>query len=432
MTKKGNKKPLLSGTLVGTDSKGLCSAEADQHRDRITRFGSLKHRARLQENYLWTLANYDNPTQESQQAIKSASKLKECGNFLFFKNYYTIDQVKLTKFNACSQHLLCPFCAGIRASKSMQRYSERINQVLNENKKLKPVLITFTVKNGENLEERFHHLMTSFRMLLDRRRDALKKGRGYNEFCKVNGAMYSYENTYNEKTNEWHPHLHMFALLDDWVDQEKLSDTWYDITGDSMIVDIRRVKKSKGKGLSEAIAEVCKYALKFGDMTVQKTWDAYRVLKGKRLTGSLGCLWGVKIPDSMLDEPINDDLPYLEMLYKFVYGKKSYYDLVMTRQIEPQAKTRLSEEEELRTNDRSDRSLQPKAQVCTAGGRGCATSHTTPSVVHTYRSKKQHWQVSPAVRCRTYTRIRQWDGFLYHFDLSEYLINWLEKKLEPC
>ena len=56
-----------------------------------------------------------------------------------------------------------------------------------------------TVKNGSDLAERSEHLMKSFRTLLERRRDYLKKGWGYNEFCKVQGAMYSYENTYNEK-----------------------------------------------------------------------------------------------------------------------------------------------------------------------------------------------------------------------------------------
>ncbi|MBV6621061.1 replication protein, partial [Acinetobacter baumannii] len=73
----------------------------------------------------------------------------------------------------------------------------------------------------------------------------IKKGRGFNEFCKINGAMYSYENTYNEKTNEWNPHIHVFALLDDWIDQDELSQYWQSITGDSMVVDIRRAKKQK-------------------------------------------------------------------------------------------------------------------------------------------------------------------------------------------
>ena len=58
--------------------------------------------------------------------------------------------------------------------------------------------------------------------------------------------MYSYENTYNEKTGEWHPHVHMFALLDTWIDQEQLSETWHEITGDSFLLLIfARLKKIK-------------------------------------------------------------------------------------------------------------------------------------------------------------------------------------------
>ena len=248
---KDIKKPLLSHSLATSDNKGLESAKADQHRDRITRFGILKHRSKQQENFLWSLAKYkenyqnDKPNEESIRATKSAQKLLNCGNFLLFKNFYTIDQVKLSKFIVCSQHLLCPFCAGIRASKAIQKYTERVDEVLSKNRKLKPVLITFTVKNGTDLGERSSHLIKSFRTLIDRRRDYLKKGRGFNEFCKINGAMYSYENTYNEQTKEWHPHVHMFALLDDWIDQEELSQYWHSITGDSMIVDIRKVKKEK-------------------------------------------------------------------------------------------------------------------------------------------------------------------------------------------
>ena len=56
---KDIKKPLLSGDLAVGDNKGLESAMADQHRDRITRFGILKHRAKQQENHLWSLAAFD-------------------------------------------------------------------------------------------------------------------------------------------------------------------------------------------------------------------------------------------------------------------------------------------------------------------------------------------------------------------------------------
>ncbi|TLT02410.1 replication protein [Acinetobacter baumannii] len=410
-----NKKPLLSAALAGVDNKGLQSAFADQHRDRITRFGILKHRSKQQENFLWTLAKFkenypkDSPNEETVKAIKAAQKLNGCGNFLLFKNFYTIDQTKLAKFHVCSQHLLCPFCAGIRASKAIQKYTERVDEVLSKNRKLKPVLITFTVKNGTDLGERSSHLMKSFRTLMERRRDYLKKGRGFNEFCKINGAMYSYENTFNPDTKEWHPHLHMFALLDDWIDQEELSQYWHSITGDSMVVDIRRVKKQKDLGYAKAAAEVCKYALKFGDLSVENTWEAFKVLKGKRLSGAFGSLYGVKIPENLADEmPDENDLPYLEMLYKFVFGKQSYYNLEMTRHVEPQVKDNDDDEKELRRREGEGGRKFVAIKDDVRSEKELADRPTRPTRVR----KKQHWQVLPATRVRVKKRIRRWDGYL--------------------
>ena len=419
---KDIKKPLLSHSLATSDNKGLESAQADKHGDRITRFGILKHRSKQQENFLWSLAKYkenyqdDKPNEESVRATKSAQKLLGCGNFLLFKNFYTIEQVKLSKFHVCNQHLLCPFCAAIRASKAIQKYTERVDEVLKKKRKLKPVLITFTVKNGENLAERSEHLMKSFRTLMGRRRDYLKKGRGFNEFCKIDGAMYSYENTYNEQTKEWHPHLHMFALLDDWIDQEALSETWHEITGDSFVVDIRKVKKTKQMGYAEAAAEVCKYALKFGDLSVENTWQAFKVLKGKRLSGAFGSLWGVKIPENLADDmPDEKDLPYLEMLYKFVFAKKSYYDLVMTRQVEPQAQDDRQSEEDAQTTDTTGENREPQAQTDVA--RTVAGGGLAPLRRPQRGRKKQHWQIPPKTRVRGLKRIHRWDGVMYDVDL---------------
>ena len=66
--KKDNKKPLLSGALVGEDNKGLQSANADQHRDRITRFGILKHRSKQQENFCGLWQNSKKTIQTTYQA----------------------------------------------------------------------------------------------------------------------------------------------------------------------------------------------------------------------------------------------------------------------------------------------------------------------------------------------------------------------------
>lgn len=334
---KTNKKPLISDTLAGVEIKGLQSAEADQHTNRITRFGSLKHRSKLQESYLWTQVDFKSEGENdlSNKALKSATKLKGCGQFLIFKNFYTIGEVKLEKFYACGQHLLCPFCASLRAARSMTRYIQRIDHLMLENRKLKPVLLTLTVKNGESLEERYEHLTRSFRTLLARYRDFKKKGRGFNQFCKIDGAFYTTEYTYNDKTKEWHPHIHIFALISDWIDQEELSETWHEITNDSYIVDVRRVKKTKQDGYSKAVSEVCKYALKFSDLSVENTWQAFLTLKGKRMTGSFGSFRGVKIPEKLTDDIPLEELPYIEMFYRFVFGERSYYNLEITKDVKP-------------------------------------------------------------------------------------------------
>ena len=124
MLKKDNKKAHISDDLAVDEIQALQSADADKHRDRITRFATLKHRAKNQENYLFTLAQFkenyekDVKNQESINALKSAQKLNECGNYLLFK-IFTQSASQARKTPTCGQHLLCPFCAAIRASRAI-------------------------------------------------------------------------------------------------------------------------------------------------------------------------------------------------------------------------------------------------------------------------------------------------------------------------
>ena len=74
MLKKDNKKAHISNTLAGGEIQALQSAKADQHRDRITRFATLKHRAKNQENYLFTLAKFKR-TMRKTLKTKNLSRL---------------------------------------------------------------------------------------------------------------------------------------------------------------------------------------------------------------------------------------------------------------------------------------------------------------------------------------------------------------------
>ena len=223
--------------------------------------------------------------------------------------------------------------------------------------------------------------------------------------------MYSYENTYNEKTGEWHPHIHIFALVDSWIDQQEFAEYWHSITGDSYIVDVRRAKKEKGTGYAE---EVCKYALKFGDLSVEHTWEAFKILKGRRLTGSFGLLWGVKIPEKATDDlPDDQSLPYLEMLYKFNYGKHSHYDLIVTRNVEPKAKAEQGGGGATTTDRRCEAEELATTDEAIIFGRGEGSQH----VKMKRGRKKAHWKVPALTRVRVRHRIHRWDGFLYNIDL---------------
>ena len=45
---------------------------------------------------------------------------------------------------------------------------------------------------------------------------------------------------------------------------------------------------------------------------------------------------GVKIPEKATDDMPTEELPYLELLYRFVFGERSYYNLEITKDVKPQ------------------------------------------------------------------------------------------------
>jgi hypothetical protein len=132
----------------------------------------------------------------------------------------------------------------------------------------------------------------------------------------VQGAVWSYEVKRGSGSGQWHPHLHMIALAETAPDQVELSREWHNITGDSFVVDVRPIVGDQAEGFME----VFKYAVKFSDQPPADTWHAFQVLKGKRLLGSAGCFRGVEVPESLLDEAL-DDLPFVELFYRYLHGR---------------------------------------------------------------------------------------------------------------
>ena len=107
MLKKDNKKAHISEALAGGEIQALQSANADQHRDRITRFGILKHRSKLQEQYLWTQVDFKSEGEDdlSNKALKAATKLKVVASFLYSE--ITTPSTKLSSKNSTYVDSIC-------------------------------------------------------------------------------------------------------------------------------------------------------------------------------------------------------------------------------------------------------------------------------------------------------------------------------------
>jgi hypothetical protein len=347
------KKPLMEEALTGTSKNG--SSEILGLKDRIERFTTAKTNQYKILNYL--------RDGSSNHPLGTVKKLHEnlggCGNYLVFKDYYTVGAVRLGKASFCKKHFLCQLCAIRRGCKQVESYVKKLEVLQAQNGNLRPFLLTYTVRNGDNLKERFEHLSASIGKLMEKRRNHLKKGTP-TEFGQALGGVYSYEFTKSSKG--WHPHVHMVILLEpdhqidfpvqvapkkhspgEWslltpkekkLEKQKwiafnlskkdsgLSKEWKKITGDSDIVDLRPIDGDPAMGF----VEVFKYALKFSELSAEDNIDAYFELMNSsgsmpRFTGSFGLLWGVKVPDTLLDETF-DDLPYLELFY--CYTKDGY------------------------------------------------------------------------------------------------------------
>lgn len=271
---------------------------------RVERYGKAKNGALDVAEYIGAIPEH--------KAI--ARRVKTCGDYLAFRHYFTIDEVKLHGAQLCMTHLLCPLCAIRRGSRALKSYLDRWEVIRAEKTSLRPFLVTLTVKDGPDLEERFQHLFKAQKELWHRKR----RGRG-SVLDGVDGAVWSYEIKRGKGSGLWHPHLHMIALAQVQPNQDELSREWHNITGDSFVVDVRPISQDDP---AEGFMEVFKYAVKFSDQPPADTLHAWLTLKGKRLLASSGCFRGVKEPEDLMDdETALQDLPFVTLFYRFMQGR---------------------------------------------------------------------------------------------------------------
>lgn len=299
----------------GPDSVGAeIRAGVHDFANRVARYGTAKRRSLDISKYMGEVCHQQQP--HIRELFRDTLRvMKSCGEYLVFREYPTLGETRLHAASLCKKHLLCPLCAIRRGAKAFQAYSDRWKVIRAAQPRLRPFMVTLTVKDGVDLWERFQHLHSSQRELWKRR----TRGRG-SVLDGVAGAVWSYEFKRGSGSGLWHPHIHMIALAENAPSQLAIRDEWHNITGDSYIVDVRPITNGSGDEHIEGFLEVFKYAVKFSDQEPDDTVHAWLTLKGRNLIGSAGCFRGVEVPESLLDEPLGD-LPYVEHFFQFLSGK---------------------------------------------------------------------------------------------------------------
>lgn len=153
-------------------------------------------------------------------------------------------------------------------------------------------LITLTLRHSNKpLTEQIAFAKKSFRQL--RQRKLWKDN--------IRGGVFVIEISRNEKTEKWHPHIHVLAR-GSYIANRLLSKQWLQITRTSMIVDVRAITKA-----DYAVRYICKYLTKAPSRSVTNDTEA--------LSEYITALHGARLIQRFGDAPkydppqANDDYP---------------------------------------------------------------------------------------------------------------------------
>lgn len=309
--------PELAGDEIIQGATGLGKLP-----DRLKKYGNAKafssdYAAWIREQAI---------TESREQAFhyrRTARKLEDCASWMLFRHYYTVDKVRLHEGRFCKMHLGCLPCARMRAVKTSTAYMRRGIYLLEKDRSLKASHCILTIKNGDDLDERFLHLKRSFRTLEQRRKN-VKRFKWNVKTCwgKVLGLAGAYE--ISNIGNGWHPHLHLILLHRDEIVLNELIPEWRGITRDSFEVRIIPLSMDDMEAFAENFFEVFKYACKVKGLSFAHLWEIQNAFFARRLIVSAGLFRGVQVPDDFMDDPLPEDLPFHEYLMRYSAPSKSY------------------------------------------------------------------------------------------------------------
>jgi len=194
------------------------------------------------------------------------------------------------------------------------------------------IFLTLTVPNvaGDELVGELDEQYLALKRLIQRK-----------EFKAISkGFIRKTEITYNQKRNDFHPHIHMLIAVNKsyfrkkslYVTQHKWQEIWKKCKKDNSITQVN-VKKAN----ESSFKELAKYEAKDFDMLgySQEVFDVfYKALKGRKTLTFNGCFQEAKkmYKEGKLDEYKEvDKTEYVDTFFHMFNYSKSKYDFIKER-----------------------------------------------------------------------------------------------------
>lgn len=172
---------------------------------------------------------------------------------------------------------MCTACCSERSAAFAERLAQHLAGKTTR-------FITLTLRHSNTpLAAQLDRLYRSFSTL--RRRREFK--------CVFEGGAAFLETKLSRDNALWHPHLHI-VTEGVYIDQKALSRAWHEVTGDSSIVDVRRVAD-----VADVSRYVCKYVTKPADASIfnnaERLDEFICAIGGRRLCLTFGTWRGFKL-----------------------------------------------------------------------------------------------------------------------------------------
>lgn len=242
-----------------------------------------------------------------------ANKVAYCGAWLYLREWFEhptkdggVGETKVINAVLCKKPFLCEVCAVRRQAKAYAKTVPVVKQVMAENPKLKPYMVTFGVKTGPDLDRQFQHFSDSRKKL----RASIRRGKSEKchdlelEWGKIQAEIRHFEvkRAAGDQTH-FNFHQHSFVLSEEPLDKYKMGEEWRNASGDSFIVDVTECysKFEDADPVESGLLEVIKYPMKFDkNLKPEDAYLCHKTLYGRQMSAKLGLFRGIK--EGVLEE----------------------------------------------------------------------------------------------------------------------------------